>query len=134
MSGNWVGLDEVMRELAAMTARAQVEAKNAVAGAAALVEKRAKRNFQGYHRKGEPHRGGPGSYPNVVSGTLRRSIITLPITSVGLGKYATTVGPTAKYGRRVELEYGYAFFDPAREQSLPAIESWSVSCWNRVRG
>lgn len=134
MSGPWVGMDEVMAQLTGMVTKAQAAARESVAGAAAIVEKKAKGNFQGHHRKGEPHIGGPRSYPNVVSGTLRRSITHTRVREIAFGQFVTTVGPTAKYGRRVELEYGYAFFAPAREESLPAIQSWALSRWQTVRG
>lgn len=135
MTGSrWVGMDQVMHELADMVVRAQAGARETVVGSAAIVEAQVKANFIGSHRKGEPHVGGPGSYPNVVSGTLRRSVTHTPVTEVGLATFASTVGPTTKYGRRVELEYGYAFVEPARQQSLPKVAAYSMTVWKRVRG
>jgi len=130
----WVGMDEVMRNIADMAARAQAGAREVVVGAAAIVEAQAKANFAGHHRPGEPHVGGPGSYPNVVTGNLRRSITHTQVHQVGLATFASTVGPTAKYGRRVELEYHYAYFAPALEQTRTRLQAYQLTVWNRVRG
>jgi hypothetical protein len=130
----WVGMDEVMRNISEMAARAQAGAREVVVGSAAIVEAQAKANFAGHHRRGEPHVGGPGSYPNIVTGTLRRSITHTPVMQAGLATFVSTVGPTAKYGRRVELQYRYAYFAPAREQSRVRLQVYQLSVWNRVRG
>jgi hypothetical protein len=72
-----------------------------VSKTAALVEKRAKENFEGSHAKGQPHVG--DHHPNVVTGTARRSVRTDPVQRFGLGDYGTIVAPRAKYYRRLEL-------------------------------
>jgi hypothetical protein len=130
----WVGMDEVMRQITEMAARAQAGARTVVVGSAAIVEAQAKANFAGHHRPGEPHVGGPGSYPNVVTGNLRRSITHTPVAQAGLATFLSTVGPTARYGRRVELDYRYAFFEPVRDQTRLRLQAYQLSVWNRVRG
>jgi len=81
----------------------------------ALVIALSMRNFEGVHKRGQPHVG--GDKPNVVTGYLRRSIRMDPIVKVGRGHYVSKVGPNAIYGRSVELGYNgskaYPYFTPA---------------------
>ena len=114
MSIVWSGVTEFAAALDRVATRTQVETRAAIAEMAAELEKKAKENASGR----------PG--PNVVTGTLRRSIKHDPITPWGLGGWQTKVGPTVIYGRRVELGFhgadsigrrynapGYPYFEPA---------------------
>lgn len=66
------------------------------------LEREAKINANtGTHKRGEGHIPGTGPGPNVVTGTLRRSITTE--VRYGFGAYIATVGPTVEYARAVEL-------------------------------
>lgn len=115
-----------------MGAKADVVARRNVEELSMRLIKYAKDNFEGSHKKGRPHVGGPK--PNIVTGNLRRSIQSQGITSVGPATYKVTVGPTAKYGRRVELGYSnrsrpYPYFGPASlkvrsEAQGIAMENW----------
>lgn len=70
--------------------------------AALAIERQAKKNANtGTHKKGQGHIPGTGPGPNVVTGTLRRSITTE--IRYGFGSYVATVGPTVEYARAVEL-------------------------------
>jgi hypothetical protein len=70
--------------------------------AALAVERQAKINANtGVHKRGQGHIPGTGPGPNVVTGTLRRSITTE--IRYGFGNYVATVGPTVEYARAVEL-------------------------------
>jgi len=70
--------------------------------AALAVERQAKKNANtGQHAKGQGHIPGTGPGPNVVTGTLRRSITTE--VRHGFGSYVATIGPTVEYARAVEL-------------------------------
>jgi hypothetical protein len=70
--------------------------------AALAVERQAKKNANtGVHKRGQGHISGTGPGPNVVTGTLRRSITTE--VRYGFGSYVATVGPTVEYARAVEL-------------------------------
>lgn len=70
--------------------------------AALALEREAKLNANtGTHKRGEGHIQGTGPGPNVVTGTLRRSITTE--IRYGFGSYIATVGPTVEYARAVEL-------------------------------
>ena len=118
----WTGVNEFVARLTEMGDRATVAARAAVAEAAGEIEKQAKLNASGR----------PG--PNVVTGTLRRSIGMTSITPWGVGGWQTTVRPTAIYARRIELGFrgtdsrgrhydqrAYPYFRPAMEQVGPRI-------------
>jgi hypothetical protein len=102
----------------------------AIAQTGFAIEAQAKRNFQGSHsRKGKswvPGKHIPGSpdYPNVRTGSLRRSIRTT--VRKGLGTYTADVGPTMVYSRAVELGNGrggrgYPYIEPAYREMKPRV-------------
>lgn len=95
------GVDAFLAGVEKQVAAFDVAARATATEAAAWVEAEAKGNFVGSHRRGEPHVGGPR--PNVVTGNARRSITHEPIRRVGVAAYYTRVGPTAVYGRRLQL-------------------------------
>jgi len=122
MSIVWSGVEEFAAALGRVGERTSIEARAALAEVASELEKVAKRNASGR----------PG--PNVVTGTLRRSITHDPITPWGIGGWQTKVGPTVIYGRRIELGFkgadslgrvfdapGYPYFGPAFRQVVPRI-------------
>lgn len=138
---------EMFAKLDKIAARADATARSNIVEGAALVEKLAKRNFEGSHARGEPHVG--GDKPNVVSGTLRRSIHHSPIIRLGLGYYATRIGPSTVYGRRVELGYigdpgggrghqttrSFPYFEPAVGVARPEFYAIGARGWARaIRG
>lgn len=128
------GLKELNAALQKVSRQADVAGRQTVLEAAKLLETAAKHNFAGAHKRGEPHvpafqNGHP--IPNVVTGTLRRSIRHDPPTRYGLGEWGTRVGPSTAYSRRVELEYGYAFFVPAVEGVGPQITAIAAEQWRR---
>ena len=95
------GMDKVIAGVDAGTKRAVVEM-------AATAERFAKQEAStGTHKRGEPHIPGTGPGPNVVTGSLRRSI-RFVVHRSGFAAYSATVGPTVNYGRAVELggDYG----------------------------
>jgi hypothetical protein len=114
----WTGVAEFARSLEGHVTRASAAARAAVAESAAELEKEAKKNASGR----------PG--PNVITGTLRRGIKHTPIVPFGVRGWATEVGPTVIYSRRIEL--GFAgpdslgrVFDPTKRYPffLPAWRS-----------
>jgi hypothetical protein len=126
-SAIWLGAKEAMAALDKIAVQGDLASKTMIASAAALVVKETQAQFQGSHKKGEPHVG--GAQPNIVTGMLRRSIIMAPIVQVGASDYQTTVGPSAIYGRRVELGYkgsaAYPFFTPgvqSAQTKFPALQ------------
>lgn len=62
-----------------------------------------KRRFVSAHSAGTTTPSAPGTPPAVVTGTLRRSVRTGPVTRVGFGSYSVKVGPTVVYARIQEL-------------------------------
>lgn len=97
----WVGLSEVQAAFTKVSAQADVAARSIVTKTAAVTEREIKNNFEGAHKKGQPHVG--GDKPNVVTGTLRRSIGHERVTRTAAFTYGTRLGPRTKYARRVEL-------------------------------
>jgi hypothetical protein len=89
----WHGVPEFEAGLSTFMAKIGAETMKGVAEGAHLIEAQAKQNASGR----------PG--PNVVTGTLRRSIHVLGPTPLGIGGAVAFVGPTVIYGRRVELGY-----------------------------
>src|SRR5258708_5251694 len=129
----WTGIPEFAAALTRTVERASVEARAAVAEVAGLLEKTAKQEASGR----------PG--PNVVTGTLRRSIVHDPITPWGVGGWQTKVGPTVIYGRRIELgfhgadslgraynHHGYSYFGPAYARVTPMIPAIYAKHWARA--
>lgn len=134
-----LGLHEFEAALKRVAFEADEAARVAVAKAAALAESKAKANFEGSHAAGEPHVG--GDKPNVVAGTLRRSITTDPIRRYSLGDYGTVVAPRVAYARRVELGYpgsegrghartrAFPYFTPAAEDARREFRSIARDTW-----
>ncbi len=125
------GASAVQAALRKVTREADAASRVIVSKSAALVIAESKSNFSGSHAKGQPHVG--GDQPNVVSGNLRRSIEASSIVRIGFATYAASVGPTAIYGRRVELGYqgsrGYPYFTPAVEKTRIPISRIAYSTW-----
>jgi tryptophanase len=135
-SAHWTGLSITEDKLKQIATEANAAARVIVTKGAALVIRHAQDRFQGAHAKGQPHIGGAGSGPNVVTGDLRRSIVMNTVLQVGLASYMTLVGPTMVYGRAVELGLrngaNYPYFHPGVEQALPEIETISRELWARL--
>ena len=115
------GLGGLMSGLTGLAAAVDKVAKANVEQLAASVEREAKANFDGTTKRGPhvPSATDPVTghqYPNIRTGTLRRSIHAQPVERLGNGAYRTVVGPTTKYGRRVEMGLAptgaYPFFGP----------------------
>src|SRR5438552_19046477 len=81
------GVSELRAALDGLATHWAEGARAAVAEGAHLVERKAKQNAP------------------VVSGTLRRSIRVLGPTPWGFGGWSALIGPSAIYGRRVELGF-----------------------------
>lgn len=116
---------EVQTELAARTIVAQ---------GAAMTIREAQKNFIGAHARGRPHVPNSGGYPNVVTGTLRRSITSDGIRHEGLGMYSTRVGPSTVYARAIELgrpghNRPYPYFGPGVKRTRTLVRSAAVATW-----
>lgn len=132
------GLTELNAAIDRITAAAGEAAKSTVGTGAAMLTAAAQANFQGSHKKGEPHVG--GTKPNVVTGYLRRSIRFTPPARLGMFEYSSQIGPTAVYGRAVELGYAarnmrpHPYFDPAAREVTPRLQGIAVAAWARFLG
>lgn len=84
--------------------------------------------------------GRPG--PNVVTGTLRRSEVVTSVEPIGPGTYEARIGPTAIYGRRIELGFvgtdslgrvynqpAYPYVKPGLRASRSKIEALAATFW-----
>jgi hypothetical protein len=130
---HWTGVPEFAAALEKTVARASIEARAAVVEVASELEKAAKQNASGR----------PG--PNVISGTLRRSLKHDPVEPWGVAGWRTRVGPTVIYARRIELgfrgvdslgrlydDFGYPYFEPAFDRVRLTIPAVYAKHWQRA--
>lgn len=128
----WTGIPEFNAALDDLVARVDAASAAGIVKVAHLIEEQAKANASGR----------PG--PNVVSGTLRRSIVLDPESPVRSGTgWTISVGPSVLYGRRVELGFKgtdslgrtftgtgkYPYFRPAVESVVPQIADVMRDAW-----
>ena len=129
------GLTELYAAIDRITEAGVQAAKSVVGTGAAMLTAEAQANFQGSHKKGQPHVG--GDRPNVVSGYLRRSIQFTPPQRLGTFEYSSQIGPTAVYGRAVELGYAarnvrpHPYFEPAARTVTDRLPALAASTWLR---
>jgi hypothetical protein len=118
-------------------AQADLAARSVVQVGALELVKEAQANFSGSHRKGQPHIPNGNNFPNVVSGTLRRSIQSDGVRAFGPAAYSTRVGPSTVYGRRVELGLAptgpHPYFGPAVKRMRPKLAASAVTAWSKIR-
>jgi HK97 gp10 family phage protein len=138
-ANGWIGIPEVISAIGRMEKKVDEAGRLTTIQVAAETEARAKANFHGSHKRGRPHVG--GEKPNIVSGTLRRSIMFTPPARIA-GGYSTTVGPTTEYGRRVELGFkgtdslgrrynqpAFPYFGPAVKETRVRAHEIAVTNW-----
>lgn len=136
------GVDEWMKALDLIVARATAAALEIVTGGAQLVVREAMSSFQGSHARGQPHVG--GAAPNVVTGTTRRSIRMISASATGPGSAAAFVGPTVRWGRRLEKGFDgrdklgrvyqqrpYPFMTPGLQRARAAYLALARDTWSR---
>lgn len=131
-----LGLREFQDALVRVQEGADQASRAAVARMSALVEDAVKGNFQGAHPRGEPHVGTVPPRPNVVTGYLRRSVKSDPITREGIADYGTRVGPRAAYARAVELgrtpgSAKYPYFVPGVNAVRPRFPQITADEWRK---
>jgi hypothetical protein len=125
-------LSDVLAGLEVQEDRLERAAQTAIATAGFAVQRQAQKNANtGTHPRRQGHIPGTGPGPNVVTGTLRRSIRT--DVKYGFGNYIAVVGADTEYARAVELGsprwksgVKYPYLAPA------AIELISNGTLNRV--
>jgi len=129
----FAGVSEFRKAIDTFVTRENTATRAAVAAAAHVIEASAKEHFSGSHAKGLPHVG--GSEPNVVSGSLRRSIHVEGPVSNGLFSWTAKVGPSTVYARAIELglrqnrSVKYPYFGPGFTESLPRVRKIMTAAW-----
>lgn len=137
------GLDDFNRAIVAMQRRIDGAGRGIVSEGLAVVERAAKGNFEGSHPPGFPHVG--GSKPNIVTGHLRRGITSTPARRAGVATWEGDVGPTAVYGRRIELGYpgggtgpghqrtrAFPYLKPAADDSHKRLQAVATKRWGKA--
>lgn len=138
---SWSGISETVAALHALNKRVDSANRVSTVEVGAEVERAAKNNFEGAHRRNEPRVPNASNRPNIVTGTLRRSIRSTGIQRLA-GGYSTTVGPTVVYGRRVELGFrgtdsigrrynqpAYPYFGPGVKEVRLRVGEISTRNW-----
>lgn len=144
MSSNWLGLGELQSAVERGAAQANQAARANVVAASAMLTRDAMDNFEGAHRKNKPRVPNSSQKPNIVTGTLRRSIRGSGVIPLGFGFYSQTVGPSTVYGRRVEMGFSgtdsmgrhysqpaYPFFGPAVRKLRGEISAIAAANWRK---
>lgn len=135
------GAREVIARMAAIGDAAGEAAARIVARGQVVVENEAKSGFTGSHAKGQPTTSEPGQPPDVVTGTLRRSIKSSKPEPVGQFGARGQVYPTAIYARIQELggptwNNGFLpprpFMRPAHEKSKDRLEAIALEEWRGI--
>ncbi len=132
MSWDIAGVGGFEAGINALIAAAEEGARLGVTAGAHLIEANAKQSMNG-----------PG--PQVRTGTLRRSIGIVDVTSLGAGIFQARVAPTVIYGRRMELGFhgtdslnrhynqrAYPFLKPGLDKAIPQLESVFAAAWQRA--
>lgn len=129
----WTGLEAMEKAFTRAGVQADLAARENVRVASMALIRDAQNNFEGSHKKGQPHVG--GNKPNVVTGNLRRSIMADSLNHYAMGVYSARVGPTMKYGRRVELGLAptgaYPYFGPAAKVLRAEMAAIATANWTR---
>lgn len=120
----FVGIDRVLSDLKALQVKTDAAVNVATRSVAAEATRVAKMEIKGHHDAGTKTPSAIGTPPTNVSGNLRRSIKSDTVR-VGFGTYKAIVGPTAVYGRAVELGapnwpsgVAYPYMKPAADKLL----------------
>lgn len=136
------GIRELQLALDKVLVEVQTASKRIVKRSEMVVEAEAKKQFTGAHKRGTPTTSAPGSPPDVVTGTLRRSIKSSPVQVNGLVAKGS-VYPTAVYARIQELG-GPAgrggktnlparpYMTPAHDKALPAMRRVAAEEWAKA--
>ena len=130
------GIAEVIAALEAAGKAAQAANFKIVTRGQVIVEAAAKKSFTGQHKKGAPTTSTPGSPPDVVTGTLRRSIMSEAPQAVGGDGAIGRVYPTAVYSRIQELGGrglpARPYMQPAYDGSLTRLAEIATQEWARI--
>lgn len=127
----WSGVREFGAALGEMGEKASAGARRVVTDGLHLAEAKMKDHAGegGRHDPGTPTPATQGAGPAVITGTLRRSIRVGELIPWGIGGWSGEVGPTAIYGRRIELEYNYPYAGPGWLEVVPELPAIARRVW-----
>ena len=130
-----LGVPELIAALDKMVVAATAANLRIINRSEAVVNANIKKQFTGAHQRGKPTTSSPGSPPDVVTGTLRRSVTST--TPVLHGFMATgSVYPSAVYARIQELGGrglpARPYTAPGGQSSLPAIQQIALEEWGQA--
>lgn len=138
---DWSGIPELKAYFDATLMRADRVSEEFVRDAATVVIQESQKNFGPSRPRKKNSKGQlvpvsrkriPSPYPNVISSNLKNSITSTRLRKLGVGSASIRVGPTAIYARRVELDYGYAFFTPGVKSSVGRVQKLAVDAVTRI--
>ena len=131
------GIPELKAALDKMVGKVNEASLRIITRSQAVAEAAVKAQFTGHHKKGEPTTSKSGKPPDVVTGTLRRSVISERPTMNGLVAHGR-VYPTMVYARIQELGGrglpARPYVHPGYLASLPAISKISTEEWGIATG
>ena len=115
--------------------KAGLAAVNIVRRSESVIEANIKRQFTGAHKPGEPTTSPPGSPPDVVTGTLRRSVVSTRPVRRGF-EASGSVYPSAVYSRIQELGGGALparpYVQPGYDESMDDVRRIAFEEWGRI--
>ena len=132
------GVKAFNESIKVMNQKMRMAGRQIVVEGGQIIAKNSREMFTepGNGRKGR-HVGPVGGPPNVRTGYLARSIQSSRPEEIGTGRWTTSTGPKAIYGRRIELgfprgNYAYPYLQPGFEKSMPEIRKISERVWAGV--
>ncbi len=138
---SWSGIREAVAALHSLNTRVDSAGRASTVEVAAEVERAAKNNFEGAHKRNEPRVPNSSNKPNIVTGRLRGSIRSTGVQRLA-GGWTSAVGPTVVYGRRVELGFkgtdsigrkynqpAYPYFGPGVKEVRLRVAAISTRNW-----
>lgn len=137
-----IGVHEIHAAFVKVGAQVDAAAKATVQQGTKQFLTDAKSGFEFAHKANEAHVG--GNKPNIVTGHLRRSILSTPLEHTGMGEYSATAGPSMVYGPRVELGFEgpdslgrvyhqkpFPYIEPAAKKLHDSLPDLMAANWHK---
>jgi len=119
----FIGGAAVQKKFDEMPIKVDLAVRQAITAMATEATRAIKSEIKGHHPMGTPTPSSAGSPPTNVTGNLRRSV-RFEVKQMGFGDYYAVAGPTAIYGRALEMgrdDWGgvnYPFVAPAKQKLM----------------
>lgn len=130
------GVREIQEHLLGKIAKVDLAATRIVQRSQSFVERNIKKQFTGAHPRGTPTVSAPGEPPSVVTGALRRSVVSERVQHLGFSEAKGRVYPTVVYARIQELGGGYLparpYVAPGLADSLADLASIAIEEWAKA--